>query len=770
MKIPYINRSFLYKLGISTLLSGAAMATGSLMYATKVEPGWLEISSISLILPRLHPAFDNYRIVHISDIHMGTWMTPQRLTEAVKAVNMLHPDLIAITGDFVTDLHHTIFADLHKTLSKLKSKDGAFAILGNHDYWSNSKTIRQVLEISGINELPNTVHTLQRGDANLHIAGVDDYWENKARLRDVIKQIPDQGAAILLAHEPDFAVVSSKTSRFDLQLSGHTHGGQVNIPKIGPIVLPMYGRKYPAGLYQIDDMLLYTNRGLGTGRPQIRFNCRPEITMLNFTCSYDIIFTERIRSQRYDRHSVDKSCFSGYRPADFCFTFQPGALCPRFLFSYRTTFMLTAHQLCKSYKLNQILIDVSFNINAGERVGLIGPNGCGKTTLLRILNGEMRADSGHVSFTPSNLQVGYLTQGFEPGPNDTVKSLMQKATFDPEILETELVRVSTALADQPDNSDLQLAYDQILNRMQQPSAIGRLSSILAALGLDYIPDEQLAITLSGGQKTRLALAMVLLSEPQLLLLDEPTNHLDIAMLEWLEDWLNQFRGAALIVSHDRVFIEHTVTRILDLNPRTHTVKSYAGSYADYIETLTREHDIQMQSYNDQEAEIRRMKRDIARTRAQAERTEREASSIRIGGEKMKIKGYKDYQQGIAKKVARKAKSRQKKLDRYVDSDQRIEKPKAGWQIKLEFDNPDRLGRQVLTLKDLAVGYPGYTPLLRDVNLNVQAGQRIAFTGPNGSGKTTLLRTITGELPPYGGAYPLRCDGKIRLYVTGARKP
>ena len=142
------------------------------------------------------------------------------------------------------------------------------------------EAIRQILEFGKIIELPNAVHTLHRGEACLHIAGVDDYWENKARLRNVLDQVPATGPAILLAHEPDFAVISAKSGRFDLQLSGHTHGGQVTLPIIGPVVLPMYGRKYPSGVYQIDNMILYTNRGLGTGRPQIRFNCRPEITMI----------------------------------------------------------------------------------------------------------------------------------------------------------------------------------------------------------------------------------------------------------------------------------------------------------------------------------------------------------------------------------------------------------------------------------------------------------------------------------------------------------
>jgi ATP-binding cassette subfamily F protein 3 len=242
-----------------------------------------------------------------------------------------------------------------------------------------------------------------------------------------------------------------------------------------------------------------------------------------------------------------------------------------------------------------------------------------------------------------------------------------------------------------------------------------------------------------------------------LLLDEPTNHLDIEMLEWLENWISQFSGAALIVSHDRAFLDRTVTRILDLNPRTHTVKSYAGNYTEYIKTITREYEKQLQSYNDQVAEIRRMKNDIARTRSQAERTEREASSISIGGGIMKLKGYKDYQQGIAKKVARKSKSRQKKLDRFLESDERVEKPKADWQIKLKFNTTRHLGKQVLTLEDLSVGYPGYPPLLSHVNIYAQAGRRIAFTGPNGSGKTTLLRVIAKQLPPV--------EGQIRLGPT-----
>jgi len=416
--------------------------------------------------------------------------------------------------------------------------------------------------------------------------------------------------------------------------------------------------------------------------------------------------------------------------------------------------MFTAHQISKSYDNNQILHKASFSINQGERVGLIGPNGCGKTTLLRILSGEEKPDSGSFSKIPSDLKIGYLPQAFTPPPGITVEQLIFQTTDDAEILEQELALVASRLAENPNHVDTLNTYDELLNRFQQPSLVGQLSSILSSLELDRLPEDQLVSTLSGGQKTRFSLALVLLSNPQILLLDEPTNHLDIVMLEWLETWLNDFQGTALIVTHDRTFLDITVSRILELNPSSHAIRSFDGSYSEYIETVTREHDKQMSEYHDQVNEIRRMKQDIHRTRAQAERTEREASSIRIGGERMKIKGYKDYQQSIAKKVARKAKSREKKLDRYQSSTDRVEKPKAGWQINLKFNNTHRLGKDVCILENLKIGFPGYDPLLQDINLAVQANQRIAFTGPNGSGKTTLLRSIRGLLEPI--------DGRVRL--------
>jgi ATP-binding cassette subfamily F protein 3 len=288
--------------------------------------------------------------------------------------------------------------------------------------------------------------------------------------------------------------------------------------------------------------------------------------------------------------------------------------------------------------------------------------------------------------------------------------------------------------------------------------------VLAGLGLDVIDPEQPVSKLSGGQQTRLSLGLVLLSEPQLLLLDEPTNHLDIAMLEWLEEWLNGYPGAALIVSHDRTFLDHTVSRILDMDARHHTVREYAGNYSDYVNQHQAEIDQQWSEYKDQQVEIRRMKQDIARAKAQAMDTERKASSIRIGGPDYKRKGFKSYQQGIAKKVAKKAKSREKKLERYVESDERVERPQNDWHMKLEFSQPEHQSRSMLRLEGLTVGYTADNPLLCDLTLELRAGRRVVLTGPNGSGKTTLLRTISEEIPPLKGEVHL--GGSVRLgYLT-----
>ncbi len=406
--------------------------------------------------------------------------------------------------------------------------------------------------------------------------------------------------------------------------------------------------------------------------------------------------------------------------------------------------MLSVNRISKSYSTDIILKEITFSINRHDRVGLVGPNGCGKSTLLRILAGEEQADSGSYAFTPSDLRWGYLKQGFSPAPGDTLLSTLSLRDHEVTQLAEKVERLAASVASSPADQALLKFYDQTISQLQAASEqAGRVPEVLAALGLSQFSLDTPLSFLSGGQKTRLGLARVLLGDPQLLMLDEPTNHLDIVMLEWLEDWLARFQGGVLVVSHDRTFLDRTVNRILDLSLETHSLKEYTGNYSAYVAQVLTEHARLQAAYQDQVYEIRRMRQDIERTKNQSLSVELTTTSRQPGVRR------------IAKKVAKKAKARERKLDRYLESDERVEKPQAGWQIKQNFFDTSPAGeshisQSAIRLEQVSIGYPGFPVLLQGLNLDVQAGQRIALTGPNGCGKTTLMRTIAGKMEPVSG--------------------
>ena len=408
--------------------------------------------------------------------------------------------------------------------------------------------------------------------------------------------------------------------------------------------------------------------------------------------------------------------------------------------------MLTVHQISKTYGIETILREVSFNLNPGERLGLVGPNGCGKTTLLRILAGKEKADSDAFHFNPPDLQIGYLPQGLSPAADETIASFLANTAGNLNLLTRQLETYALQLVETPHQPALEQAYDATLAAIQAAElSQDQLPPVMAALELDKFPRDTPLQHLSGGQKTRLALAVVLLSAPKLLLLDEPTNQLDIEMLQWLEFWLLSSpltrNSAALIVSHDRVFLDNLVTGILEITPVSRRLQAYAGNYSTYLEEKVKEKVRHWQSYTDQKEEITRLQRAAFTVRGQA--------AFKRGG---KGDSGDKFARGFFSDQSRRQVARAKHLERRLEkllTDERIEKPSLSWQMKLNFDHAHESSRQVWVSEDLAVGY-GDNRLLEELNLSLRYGQRLALIGPNGSGKTTLLRTIAGELSPLTG--------------------
>ena len=246
----------------------------------KFNPSEIDLVEINITLPDLGKNFVNYRILNLTDVHLGQWVNPEYLSDLIDYVNTLNFDLATLTGDYFSYVLDGYEDSLKDSFKKLKAKDGKFGVLGNHDHWMGAEKIRKLFKESDIVDLSNDVCVLSRGEDKLNLAGVDSSTVCADNLDKVLAKL-DDCPTVLLAHEPDFANESSQTGKIDLQISGHSHGGQFIIPKVE--TTPFRGpnsTKYPVGLYTIRDMMQYTSKGLGTNSFRIRINCNPEITII----------------------------------------------------------------------------------------------------------------------------------------------------------------------------------------------------------------------------------------------------------------------------------------------------------------------------------------------------------------------------------------------------------------------------------------------------------------------------------------------------------
>lgn len=247
----------------------------------KFDSSKIEVVEIDITIDNLGWNFNNLRILNLTDIHLGQWINPEYLDKLIDYVNTLNVDLVTLTGDYFSYVTKGYEQSLQNSFKKIESKYGKFGVLGNHDHWMGSKKVRDIFTNSNVIDLSNDVYTLEKDGEFLNICGVDSCTVCADNLDKVLAKMKKDTPSILLAHEPDFAKQSSQTNRFDLQISGHSHGGQFIIPKFE--TTPFRGpnsRKYPVGIYEVGNMIQYTSKGLGTNSFRLRVNCKPEITII----------------------------------------------------------------------------------------------------------------------------------------------------------------------------------------------------------------------------------------------------------------------------------------------------------------------------------------------------------------------------------------------------------------------------------------------------------------------------------------------------------
>ena len=393
--------------------------------------------------------------------------------------------------------------------------------------------------------------------------------------------------------------------------------------------------------------------------------------------------------------------------------------------------LLTAVNLSKSFGPVDIFPEISFSIPHRARIGLVGPNGVGKTTLLRILIGEEESSSGTVH-KARGIRIGYLPQEAVLVSSRNVweecltvfQHLLQ--------MQQELHQLETALSENPASDELIEAYGTLQTRFDRAGGYEyetRVRITLSGLGFDRVDETRPVTQLSGGQRTRVMLAKLLLSQPDLLLLDEPTNHLDISAVEWLESFFKDWHGGVLIVSHDRYFLDQVTNHIWEMTP---SLEEYRGNYSAFLAQREERYKKRLEEYE-----------------AQQEFIEKEEDYIR---------------RNIAGQNTRQAQGRRKRLERMLD-EAKLTPPQTRRTLKLDLKSSARSGDLVLRTRSLSVGYADEgKPLFSVDDLVLVRGECAAIIGPNGAGKTTFLKTILEQIPPYSGETILGASLQIGYFA------